>query len=213
MRRIHQRLAVASCVVFMAGVSVIAESAAPTSAGESGGRPGVDAVVELARGGGPRGQGRGRGAYRGRGPGRSEGRGRGPDAQLRSDQVAIHFLLAHHKEIRRTVTRLDDGVETLTESDNPAVTAKIQEHAAAMHKRVKDGKGFRYWDDLFAALFDKHAAIEMEVTNTKQGVKVVETSSDPAAVPLIQAHADVVSLFVQHGFSEARREHAAPKKE
>ena len=125
----------------------------------------------------------------------------------------FHYLLAHHKEIQRTVTRRDDGVETLTESDNPQIAARIQEHVAAMHKRIKDGNGLRYWDDLFVALFDRHADIKMQVENTEKGVKVVETSEDSNVVPLIQAHADVVSLFVKLGFEEARREHAVPGKQ
>ena len=50
----------------------------------------------------------------------------------------------------------------------------------------------------------------MTVENTKQGVKVQETSDDQVAVALIQAHADVVSLFVKHGFDEAQKNHAVP---
>ena len=98
---------------------------------------------------------------------------------------------------------LYNGVETLTESDQPEVAKKIQEHVAAMHKRVQEGRGLRYWDDLFAAIFQRHASIKMSVENTDKGVRVKETSDDPLVVALIQAHADVVSQFVARGFDEA----------
>jgi SAM-dependent methyltransferase/intracellular sulfur oxidation DsrE/DsrF family protein len=158
------------------------------------------AEVQRERGGG-RGLGRGRGA----------GVGRGPGPEMRADQDIFHFLLTHHGEIRRSVKRLDNGVETLTESDNPEVAAKIQEHVASMHDRVKEGRGLRFWDELFVAIFEKYASIQMSVVNTEKGVKVRETSEDRSVVPLIQAHADVVSKFVAHGFDEAHRNHPVPK--
>ncbi len=143
-------------------------------------------------------------------PGRGVGRGRGPDAAMRADQEVFHYLLDHHAEIHRTVTRTDNGVQTLTESDRPEVAKKIQEHVASMHKRVEEGRGLRYWDDLFAALFERHASIQMSVENTEKGVLVKESSDNPIVVALVQAHAEVVSKFVAKGFEEARRNHPAP---
>lgn len=151
------------------------------------------------------------GPGRGRGRGFGAGGGRGPDAAMRADQDVFHYLLEHHAEIRRTVKPLEDGVETLTESDNPQVAKRIQEHVAAMHARVKSGQGLRFWDDLFVALFRHHAKIEMVVKDTPKGSKVVETSPDPTVVALIRAHAQVVSLFVAHGFDEAHKNHPVPQ--
>jgi SAM-dependent methyltransferase len=153
-------------------------------------------------------QGPPRGIGRGRGPG--FGRGRGPGAAMRADQAVFHYLLGHHVDIRRTVKPLDNGVETLTESDQPEIAKKIQEHVAAMHKRIEEGRGLRFWDDLFAAIFKKHASIKMTVENTDKGVRVKETSDDPTVVALIQAHADVVSQFVARGFEEAHVNHRVP---
>jgi predicted methyltransferase len=149
----------------------------------------------------PRGMGRGRAGFR---------RGRGPGPAVRADQAVFHYLLDHHADIRRTVTHTEKGVETLTESDQPEVAEKIQEHVAAMHKRVEEGRGLRHWDDLFVAIFQRHANIKLSVENTEHGVRVVETSEDPIAVALIQAHADVVSKFVARGFDEARQNHPVP---
>lgn len=150
------------------------------------------------------------GRPRGRGRGRERGMGRGPGPRMRADQHVFHYLLEHHGDIRRSVKRLDNGVETLTESENPEVTAKIQEHVASMHQRIKEGRGLRFWDELFAAIFKKHASITMTVENTKQGVMVRETSEEPGVVALIQAHAEVVSQFVARGFAEAHKNHAVP---
>ena len=155
-------------------------------------------------------EGEGPPAGMGRGRGRGAGRGRGPGPAMRADQEVFHFLLARHAEIDRTVKGLDNGVETLTESGQPDVAKKIQEHVAAMHKRVKEGRGLRYWDDLFVAIFRKHASIKMSVEKTEKGVRVTETSDDPIVVALIQAHAEVVSKFVAQGFEEAHRNHTVP---
>jgi intracellular sulfur oxidation DsrE/DsrF family protein len=147
-----------------------------------------------------------------RGPGgRGEGgQGRGPDARTRADQAVFHYLLEHHQEIRRMVNKTAQGVETLTESDNPEVTAKIQEHVTAMKARVEEGRGLRFWDELFAAIFRNYKKIEMKVEKTEKGVRVTETSTDPFGVLLIQAHAEVVSGFVARGFAESSKNHPVP---
>ncbi len=123
----------------------------------------------------------------------------------------FHFLLAHREEVTRKVTKLPNGVETLTESDNPKVTTKIQEHAAAMHKRLKEGRPIHMRDPLFREVFRNADKITMSVKNTPRGVKVKETSNDPYAVKLIQAHADVVNKFVRNGFVEMPRNHPVPE--
>ena len=151
---------------------------------------------------------RGRGFGAGRGPG--AGRGMGPDASMRADQDVFHYLLEKHQSIRRDVRQLPNGVESLTESDDAEVTAKIQEHVVAMHERVKAGRGLRFWDELFVAVFKNYDKITMVVENTQHGVKVTETSDDAYTVKLIQAHAIVVSKFVERGFDEAHENHAVP---
>lgn len=138
------------------------------------------------------------------------GRGRGPGPEMRQDKEVFHYLLENHAKIRRNVKKLDDGVETLTESDDPLVSAKLQEHVARMHERVKEGRGLRFWDELFVAIFKHYGRIKMTVENTEHGVRVKETSDDAMVATLIQAHADVVSLFVKHGFDEAHKNHAVP---
>ena len=148
---------------------------------------------------------------RGRG-GRGRGGGRGQnDPQFQRDRTVFQYLLANHKQIRRDVKKLPNGVETVTESDVPQVVAAIQEHVAAMHRRVTKKQPIRQRDPLFAALFRNAQWTAMTVKATPKGVHVVVTSEKKFVVPLIQAHAQVVSAFVKLGFAEARKNHAVPK--
>lgn len=129
---------------------------------------------------------------------------------MKKDQEDFQYLLSHRSEIKRSVTKLKNGVETITESNNPQVAEKIKEHVDAMHGRVKEGRGIHLRDPLFAAVFRHSSKISMQVEKTEKGVKVKETSDDPFAAKLIQAHADVVSLFVKNGHAEVRKNHAVP---
>lgn len=158
------------------------------------------------------GAGRGAGYGGGRGPGRGMGPGWRQAAQgdPSSDMVVFHYLLDHHKDITRKVTKRPDGVETLTESTVPEVVAKIQEHAVAMHQRVKEGRPIHLRDPLFRALFANVDKISMIVEKTPHGVRVRETSKDGHVARLIQAHADVVDQFVRNGRSEMWKNHAVP---
>lgn len=154
---------------------------------------------------------------RGRG-GPPFGRGRGgfgfgrQDPQFQKDRATFHFLLAHRDKIHRTVKNIANGVETVTESDTPAIAAKIQEHVHWMHKRVQNVRPIHMRDPLFYEVFRNAKKISMKVQNTKKGAKVRETSNDPYVVKLIQAHARVVSRFIKNGHIEAMKNHAVPKK-
>lgn len=136
--------------------------------------------------------------------------GRGPDAEFAADREDFQFLLAHHDQIRRQVTEVPSGVETLTESDDERVAERIQKHVGAMYKRMENHQPIRRRDPLFAALFEVADKINIHVEKTPQGVRVVATSDDADAEKLIRAHAKVVSKFVELGFQEARKNHALP---
>jgi intracellular sulfur oxidation DsrE/DsrF family protein len=141
----------------------------------------------------------------GRGP------GRGHDERHQDDHEVFQFLLSHHDQIHRKVTKLPNGVETITESDVPEVTEKIQEHVMWMEHRISETKPIRMRDPLFAELFRHTKQIDMQYEETARGVRVVETSADPYVAQLIQAHADVVSGFVARGFTEAMKNHPVPQ--
>jgi len=146
---------------------------------------------------------------RGAAPGCQQGRGgrHGDD-----DHATFHFLLDAHDRIRRRTTDLPNGVETLTESDDPEVAARIETHVRAMEARLVSGRPIHARDPLFAELFRHADAIEIVIEPTPKGVRVRETSSDPYVVELIQAHAEVVSAFVANGHAEMRKNHDVPPR-
>ncbi|MFO0849591.1 MAG: hypothetical protein U0871_13695 [Gemmataceae bacterium] len=139
------------------------------------------------------------------------GKGKAADPAFAADRDGFHALLDHRADIRRTVKNIPTGVETVTESANPEVAAQIREHVAAMHRRVKDGKGIHLRDPLFAAIFGRYDKITMKVEPTKAGVKVTETSDDPFTARLVQAHAAVVTKFIENGHAEVRKNHPLPE--
>jgi hypothetical protein len=127
-----------------------------------------------------------------------------------ADMEVFHFLLDQGSKVRRTVRTLSDGVDTLTESDDPAVAEKIRIHVASMYERVKDGRPIHMRDPLFRAVFAHADQIAFKSEPTEKGVRVIETSSDPKVAALIQAHAEVVSKFIANGRSEAMTDHPVP---
>lgn len=164
------------------------------------------ATTSMVQGRGFRG---GRGGQGGNGPGRGS---HGPDKDFVVDRDDFHFLLEHHDEVRREVKELKGGVETITESDNHEVTAKVQKHVAAMYQRVEHKRPIRLRDPLFAEIFKHADKIKMEFEKTAKGVRVVETSDDAYVAKLIKSHAKAVSGFAKYGFEEAHKTHAIPGK-
>lgn len=134
------------------------------------------------------------------------------DLDRRHDMETFQFLLRHRDEITRTVTRLPDGVETLTESENSEVVAKLQDHVAAMHQRLQTGRPIHMRDPLFREVFQHAKQIEMKIEETPRGLTVRETSQSPYVVKLIQAHAEVLNQFLAHGHEEVRKDHPAPSR-
>jgi uncharacterized protein len=184
-----------------------------TFIGEAQAQPGQGRGQGFRGGQGPGGPGQG-------GPGRSQGmQGRGLGAEQDgalhddrhdADREVFQFLLTNHEKIKRTVKELANGVETLTESDTPEVAAMIKDHVEWMSIRIRETHPIRMRDPLFVEIFRNTDKIKMHHEDTQKGVRVTETSEDPAVVKLIQAHAKVVSGFVERGFAEARKNHSVP---
>lgn len=126
------------------------------------------------------------------------------------DMQAIHRMFANSDKIKRTVKQTPNGVITLTESSDPTVAAMIQEHVAAMHARLKKHQPIRAWDPLFAEIFKRADKIKLDVTNTKNGVRITESSDDPYTVKIIRADARAVSDFVKEGMAGMAKRHEVP---
>lgn len=138
------------------------------------------------------------------------GRGMMQDAGHQADMQLLHALFENRAHITRTITPTADGVDTLTESDVPAVTKLIQEHVASMAARVNEARPIHQRDPLFREIFKHAAQIEMTYEPTATGIRVIERSSDPYVVKLIRAHAEVVSAFIANGMAEAMKDHPVP---
>jgi hypothetical protein len=136
----------------------------------------------------------------------------GAGADHGNDMALFHFLLDHRAEIRRTVTNVPGGVETLTESDVPETAEKLREHVRSMYRRLEDGRPIHARDPLFAEIFRNAEKIEMTMEDTEKGLRVRETSSDPYVAKLIQSHAEVVTRFLENGHSEMRKNHPVPER-
>jgi hypothetical protein len=135
------------------------------------------------------------------------------DPAHQADMQQFHFLLDNGPRITRAVTLRPDGVESVTESDDAAVAKAIQDHVESMSARVKEARPIHQRDPLFQEVFKNADKIVMRYERTPKGVKVVETSSDPYVVKLVQAHAEVVSAFIANGRAEAMKNHAVPERD
>lgn len=144
--------------------------------------------------------------------GRGGGKGQLDDPRFNEDRKGFHFLLDNRARIRRTIEQLPDGVETVTESDDPEVAAGIQTHVAAMHVRLTKRRGIHLRDPLFREVFRHADEIHMKIEDIENGVRVTETSDDPYVASLVQAHAHVVSQFIEHGHDEVRKNHDVPPR-
>ena len=121
------------------------------------------------------------------------------------DRGVWQQLLTDAPKIRRSVVYTSTGVQATTESDDPAVIARIKDHAAAMQARMKTGARVRVWDPVFQDLFDHHDAVRLEVTQTENGVRIVEAADSPEVVSLLWSHAAGVSDFVREGHEAGGR--------
>ena len=147
------------------------------------------------------------------GGGRGRMAGAGMDGTAPADMQVFHELLDQRAKIVRTLTPRPDGIESLTESDDPAVARLIQTHVAAMSARVKEARPIHQRDPLFVEVFRHADQIAMQIETTPKGVRVIETSRDAYAAKLIRAHADVVSLFIKNGRAEMMKNHPVPDRE
>jgi len=165
------------------------------------------------------GNGMGMGAMRGQGMmhgmqgrGMMGGMGGGMGSGMGNDMMTSHQLVMQHDQVQRTVKQLPNGVETLTESEDANVAAKIKEHVPAMYRRLKENRPIHQGDPLFRELFRYGSRIKSEVIMTPKGVHVIETSTDPYVVKLIKAHAKSVDDLVKRGMAAMHEQHPVPQR-
>ena len=121
------------------------------------------------------------------------------DANSTTDMRLVMDLVHNNTQIRRTVTKLPDGIKTVTESDDPKVAQSIKAHVASMTGRLKDGKEFNLFSTTLPVIFDNAEKIKSVVEMTDKGAAVTRTSTDAKVVAALQAHASEVTELVQEG--------------
>ena len=127
------------------------------------------------------------------------------DGAAAADMTLVHQMLANHEQITRTVTNLPDGIRTVTESTDPQVAQAIQAHVASMNQRLADGREFNLFSKTIPVLFENRDKIRTAAVVTAQGTTVTQTSTDPAVVAALQAHAVEVSELARDGMVAMRR--------
>ena len=134
----------------------------------------------------------------------SSTRGRGEIAQMmgsadRNDMQVYMEMFQHHRQIRRSVEQLKNGVRTTTESDNPRRATLLQSHVSQMYHHVAQGQEVRCMSDSLPTMFRHASRYRRELSLTPRGGAVEETSDDATVLVAIRRHADEVSAFVREG--------------
>ena len=127
------------------------------------------------------------------------------DAGSSADMGLVHELLVNHDKIRRTVTKLPNGIKTVTESDDPQVAQAIKAHVASMSQRLEDGREFNVFSTTLPVLFENRDKIRSTVTMTERGSVVTRTSADAKLIAALQGHAAEVTELAQEGMVAMRR--------
>ena len=113
----------------------------------------------------------------------------------------VHTLIDRHDAIEREIVELENGVETTTiiKDGTPEMVETLQAHVRQAYELIESGSSVRHWDPLFVEIFEHADKIVMELENLPNGIRVVETSSDPQVALLVKAHAIKVNEFVARG--------------
>ena len=154
------------------------------------------------------GHGNGQGDGYGYGGGKHNGR-RGNAAALE----VIRNMMAHADDITRSITHKGNGVETFTTSDDPEVAQWIKDHVIDMTSRMETGNRIRQRDPFFVEVFNHASGSELNCDLTEtNGVSCTHkaVTSNQCDIDLVQAHAQLVSLFLENGYDELMANHDPP---
>lgn len=121
----------------------------------------------------------------------------------------IHGLFDAHKAFSREVTETDDGYISKTTSDNPDAAKLLQTHVKQMEGRLKDGLMVRGWDPAYVEFVNHYDDIDIQITNIENGISIIAIGKTPEAKAVARNHAGIVSKFIDHGWKEHDKSHAA----
>ena len=113
----------------------------------------------------------------------------------------LRTIFRAHQDINRTVISLPDGIRTITESNNLELREAIITHVSLMVTRLQEGRNpeVTIQSPTLDKLFEVYDKIETEIELTQSGIAVLQTSTYPEVVQLLQTHADEVSDMSERG--------------
>ncbi|MEK9691023.1 MAG: hypothetical protein VW179_03435, partial [Pelagibacteraceae bacterium] len=123
-------------------------------------------------------------------------------------------IFQNHKEIKRTVTNIENGIKTETYSENLEIRAAIVSHVTAMITRIQEGRNPKVLiqSPTLDKLFNNYDKIETSIELTDTGIAVIQTSKDPKVVNLLQTHASEINDMVEKGMQAIHERMMSSKK-
>ena len=137
-------------------------------------------------------------------------KGAGQKGHGRPEMQNAHFLVTNHDRLERAVEEIPNGVQTVTTTDDPELVEPLRKHVQEMSAVLAEGGHVRKWDPLFAEISEHGEAIQIEIEEIDDGVRVTETSEDEEVVKLIRAHARKIDQFLARGPEACREETPLP---
>jgi len=132
-----------------------------------------------------------------------------------TDEVSdLKKIFQNHKDIKRKVTNLDNGIKTETYSNNEEIRAAIVNHVTLMVTRLQEGRNPKVMiqSPTLDKLFNNFDKIETTIELTDEGVAVLQTSIDPNVVKLLQTHASEINDMVEKGMRAIHERMMSSKK-
>ena len=104
-------------------------------------------------------------------------------------------IFRSHKGITRSVANLRNGIVTTTEAVDETLREAIVSYSSMMVIRLQEGRNPEViiQSPTLDALFDLYEDIPTVIEFTDMGVRVLQTSSNPDVIKLLQRHAGEVS--------------------
>ena len=126
----------------------------------------------------------------------------------------LKTIFKNHKEIKRTVTNLDNGIKTETHSDNEEIRAAIINHVTLMVTRIQENRNPKVLiqSPTLDKLFNNYDKIETSIELTDTGIAVIQISEDPKVVNLLQTHASEINDMVEKGMRAIHERMMSSKK-
>ena len=110
-------------------------------------------------------------------------------------------LFQKNIEISRLVENIPNGIITVTESDNEELRSSIIDHVTLMVTRLQEEKNPQViiQSPTLHEIFKYYDEIETELELTEKGISLIQTSTNPEVVALLQQHASEISDMVDRG--------------